>query len=691
MRKEFKDGIYYLKIGQTPNLEEKQGNLLLHLENRDDKGSYLERIKKDFADRKALLILDDIWNPKDFLPFDITSHENHSKILITTRYKDILNFYNYEIEQLNENESLAVLKQKIGWSTTDSELEIICKRMSKKCGGLPLAISAVAKVLAEKIDLNRWQDVEKDFNRILEEEEILADEKYSTVNASIQLSVEYLDENTRDRYFSLCILLNIHSFATETLSVYWGSDSRESWKSLKNASLLTEQIGPQKQERYRLHDLQKAIIERETTGKDLTRYKEQFIQNYREKYASAWHKISPLEHHNFYHNYLEICEDLNEQSLAKEISEDVLYNNAHISLPIVQKIINFLGIDLKKEAPKILKTNRDGNTVVMLLRYLTPEEKKNFANKYLEKFLKQNFEDIDRIITTQCLKEADKELTKDFANEYLEKFLKQNFKDVNSQITTQCLKEADKELTKNFANKYLEKAIKHDFEGVNSLLITQCFKEADYALKKKFANSYLEKSLSHDVKDANSQITTQCFHKADERLKKKFANSYLEKFLKQNFKDVNSQITTQCLKEADKELTKDFANEYLEKFLKQNFKDVNSHITIQCLKEADKELTKNFASKYVKQDNKDIDSLVKIQCYKEIENFKQIASSKIFKKTKQKIKRIPSETLFFSKSKSIITTSIVSPIAQDSDGCEILVQVISVICSRPSKGFIKTP
>ena len=46
LRKEFKDGIYYLKIGQTPNLEEKQGNLLLHLENRDDKGSYLEKNKK---------------------------------------------------------------------------------------------------------------------------------------------------------------------------------------------------------------------------------------------------------------------------------------------------------------------------------------------------------------------------------------------------------------------------------------------------------------------------------------------------------------------------------------------------------------------------------------------------------------------------------------------------------------------
>ena len=50
--------------------------------------------------------------------------------------------------------------------------------------------------------------------------------------------------------------------------------------------------------------------------------------------------------------------------------------------------------------------------VILWLCYCVIRRKKN-ANKYLE---------IDRIITTQCLKEADKELTKDFANEYLEKF-----------------------------------------------------------------------------------------------------------------------------------------------------------------------------------------------------------------------------------------------------------------------------
>ena len=73
-------------MGQDPDLEDKQNDLLLHLENSNSKGTLKEIIKQDFADRKALLILDDIWNPKDFLPFNITKQETRSKIIITTRY-----------------------------------------------------------------------------------------------------------------------------------------------------------------------------------------------------------------------------------------------------------------------------------------------------------------------------------------------------------------------------------------------------------------------------------------------------------------------------------------------------------------------------------------------------------------------------------------------------------------------------
>ena len=90
-------------------------------------------------------------------------------------------------------------------------------------------------------------------------------------------------------------------------------------KSLKEASLLTEQISLREQKGYTLHDLQKTFIKEKTKEQDLTNYKKQFIQNYQKKYAPDWHKIPFYEQNNFYHNYLKICQDLNKQNLAKEI------------------------------------------------------------------------------------------------------------------------------------------------------------------------------------------------------------------------------------------------------------------------------------------------------------------------------------------------------------------------------------
>ena len=90
LRKEFKDGIYYLRLDQKPNLEKKQADLLLDLQNYNSEASYEKRILEEFANRKALLILDDIWKEEDFLPFRITKRETLSKILITTRSESLL-------------------------------------------------------------------------------------------------------------------------------------------------------------------------------------------------------------------------------------------------------------------------------------------------------------------------------------------------------------------------------------------------------------------------------------------------------------------------------------------------------------------------------------------------------------------------------------------------------------------------
>ena len=100
-----------------------------------------------------------------------------------------------------------------------------------------------------------------------------------------------------------------------------------------------------------------------------------------------------------------------------------------------------------------------------MFAYLEPTKKTEYANKYLKKAIEQDFQDVNSLITTECFKEADKELKKGFVDKYLKKAIEQDFQDVNSLITTECFKEADKELKKGFVDKYLKKATEQEDVG----------------------------------------------------------------------------------------------------------------------------------------------------------------------------------------------------------------------------------
>ena len=167
LRKEFKDGIYYLILGQEYEKDDVLCKLFYNLTGeQSDPILYEEKIKEVFSEKRTLLILDDIWEKKHFQDFPTAPKESYQKILITTRFNNLPNCSNYKIEKLDIEESLAMLEKKLGLASMDSESKSIARRMAEKCDGLPLAINIVAKTLAE--NLNRWKDIENSFNTILD-------------------------------------------------------------------------------------------------------------------------------------------------------------------------------------------------------------------------------------------------------------------------------------------------------------------------------------------------------------------------------------------------------------------------------------------------------------------------------------------------------------------------------------------
>ncbi|MQM18113.1 hypothetical protein Taro_051100 [Colocasia esculenta] len=123
-----------------------------------------EKLYKSLEGRKYLIILDDVWDNNVWsilnahLP-DIDA-ANGSRVLITTRSIDVAKAADpgtepYELRFLNEEESWELFSRKV-FSQQDfrtacpAELQELGKQISKRCGGLPLALVVLGGMLSRK-------------------------------------------------------------------------------------------------------------------------------------------------------------------------------------------------------------------------------------------------------------------------------------------------------------------------------------------------------------------------------------------------------------------------------------------------------------------------------------------------------------------------------------------------------------
>ncbi|MCL7040747.1 hypothetical protein MKW94_027375 [Papaver nudicaule] len=132
---------------------------------------------KSVQGKKFLLVLDDVWtedsNRWEELKHLLTQGAEGSRILVTTRNENVasmMNSCNYKLEVLSPEDSSSMLHRKAFSGKYLSEgnevLKEIVVNISKKCNGLPLALSLLGSLLNKKIDENRWRHISE--NKIWE-------------------------------------------------------------------------------------------------------------------------------------------------------------------------------------------------------------------------------------------------------------------------------------------------------------------------------------------------------------------------------------------------------------------------------------------------------------------------------------------------------------------------------------------
>ncbi|XP_071725267.1 probable disease resistance RPP8-like protein 2 [Rutidosis leptorrhynchoides] len=129
----------------------------------------VKRLYEVQTQKKCLVVLDDIWTSEawDSLRPAFPLIENGgSKILITSRNRELASYVDprafvHDIKCLNGDESWELFMKKSHLDQDDTGRVEVGKEVSRKCGGLPLALVVIGRLLATKHSLAEWTVVSK--------------------------------------------------------------------------------------------------------------------------------------------------------------------------------------------------------------------------------------------------------------------------------------------------------------------------------------------------------------------------------------------------------------------------------------------------------------------------------------------------------------------------------------------------
>jgi len=223
VRRAFPDGIFWIGIGQHPNLIEIQRQTVKLLDGDpvfDDTQSGKTRLRELLEHRAVLLMLDDVWQSSDADAFDVVSLR--SKLLLTTRDAGLVTSFtgiSYQVQLPSPSEASALLATAARIPV--DALPPIAEEIIDECGRLPLALALCGSMASKG---QTWERI----LRMLREArlELIADrqeinEMHRSIWRAMEASISILSPDEQRRFTELAVFSFDTTVPEEAVFTLW--------------------------------------------------------------------------------------------------------------------------------------------------------------------------------------------------------------------------------------------------------------------------------------------------------------------------------------------------------------------------------------------------------------------------------------------------------------------------------------
>lgn len=262
IRRHYYDGVVWLEVGQTPTVASLQAALGGHF--GDDRQNYTDEqngvllLSKLLKTKRALVVLDDVWDPQIVAKFPV--HGTGCRLLITTRSGKLardVQGADIKLNALTPDEGARLMAERTGGDPTDPNLRAI----SDFLDGYTLAVALAAAQIA-----GGYADSPDDMLRLLKKraetepfKDLAVDENEKDENLALSLSLSYgalKTDDLRRRFRALGVFALDGTFDRTALAGVWGDadedDTRAPLKALEGAGLLEPAEGADRYNQHRV-------------------------------------------------------------------------------------------------------------------------------------------------------------------------------------------------------------------------------------------------------------------------------------------------------------------------------------------------------------------------------------------------------------------------------------------------------